>query len=288
MNSSFFRTRRLIRVKDYIIYYLIILLITIFVIFPYYWMILTSIKPSDELMVSPTVWWPSHFDFSNYIIVWQQIPLLRYMGNTLFVAVVTTAVCLVISTATGYSLSRYKIRIREASITLILFTQLIPGMLPFVSFYFLMFRMHLTNTYSGLIIAYSIWGIPFCSLMMKSYFTSAVPISLEESATIDGCTKWGVLVRIALPISVPGLVATSIFSFILAWNEFMWASVMLTDPNKKTVAVGIYNFVGQYGNNVKISLTMTTAVLITVPAMIVFAFFQKYLVSGLTSGAIKG
>jgi len=288
MISSGLRKKRALIVKDYVLHYLIILIITIFVIFPYYWMVMTSIKPPEQLMLSPTVWWPSHFDFSNYSLVWQQLPLLRYMGNSLFVAISTTAICLVLSTAAGYSLSRYKIRIREASVALILFTQLIPGMLPFVAFYFLMFKMGLTNTYFGLIIAYSTWGIPFCTLMMKDYFTSAVPLSLEESATIDGCTKWGVLIRIALPISIPGMVATSIFSFILAWNEFMWASIMLTDANMKPVAVGIYDYIGQYGGNVRVSMTMAAAVLITLPAMIVFAFFQKHLVSGLTSGAMKG
>lgn len=276
------------KIKEYIIHYLILALVSIFIIFPYFWMIITSIKPAEQLMKSPPDWLPKYIDFSNYIDVWKTMPLLKYMGNSVFIAVCTTFISLIISTSAGYSLSRYRTKIRNASVSLILLTQLIPGMLPFVAFYFVMFKLGLTNTYKGLIIAYSIWCLPFCTLMMKGYFTSAVPISLEESATIDGCSKWETFIKIAIPISLPGMVATSIFSFILAWNEFMWASVMLNNVDKKPVAVGIYDYIGQYGGNVRISMTMATAVMITLPAMLLFSFLQKYLVSGLTAGAVKG
>jgi ABC-type glycerol-3-phosphate transport system permease component len=152
----------------------------------------------------------------------------------------------------------------------------------------MMFNLRLTNNYAGLIIAYAIWGIPFSTLMMRSYFTAAVPKELEESAVIDGCTRWGVFFRIAIPLAIPGIIATAIFAYILSWNEFMWASVMMTGNAIKTVAVGMYDYIGQYGGNVRIALTMATAVLVTLPAMLIFCFLQKYLISGLTSGAVKG
>lgn len=286
--SSKYKVKTTKRITEYITHYVIMLLITFFVIFPYYWMLITSLKPPEQLMISPPVWVPSRLDFSNYVAVWTTLPLLRYMGNSLFVAISTTVLCLIFATLAGYSLSRYRTRIRNISTGMLLFSQLIPGVLPFIAFYFLMFNLHLTNTYAGLIIAYTIWGIPFCTLMMRGYFTSAVPQSLEESAIIDGCSRWGVFARIALPLAIPGLVATAIYSFILAWNEFMWASVMLTNNEMKPVSVGIYDYIGQYGGNVRISITMATAVLITLPAMLLFSFLQKYLISGLTAGAIKG
>lgn len=267
----------------------IMLILTVFVLFPYYWMVMTSLKPREEVMLTPPTWYPSHLDFSNYSAVWNQLPLLRYMKNSLFVSLATTLFCVVLATLCGYSISRFIThRLQKATSVLMVVSQLIPGTLPFISLYFLMFNAHLTNTYAGLIIAYSIWGIPFCTLMMKSYFTQAVPVSLEESATIDGCSPFGTFFKIVLPISVPGVVATSIYSFILAWNEFMWASVILSNNELKPASVGIYDFIGQYGGNSNMSLTMTTAVLITVPAIILFAFLQKYLISGLAAGAVKG
>jgi ABC-type glycerol-3-phosphate transport system permease component len=124
--------------------------------------------------------------------------------------------------------------------------------------------------------------------MIRGYFTQAIHVSILESARIDGCSKWGTFTRIAIPLVTPGLVATAIFSFILAWNDFIWASVMLTDQSKKPVSIGVYDYIGQWGSNVNIALTMATAVLITIPTMILFSFLQKNLVSGLSAGAVKG
>ncbi|WP_195542626.1 carbohydrate ABC transporter permease [Massiliimalia timonensis] len=270
-------------------HWVVMIFTTFFVLFPFYWMVMTSLKPREELMASPPKWIPSYLDFNNYKLVWEQMPLLRYLGNSLFVSLMTTIVCLVLATFCGYSISRFVIRkTQKFTSIMMIISQLIPGTLPFISFYFIMYNAHLTNTYQGLVIAYSVWAIPFCTLMMKSYFSQAVPIALEESATLDGCSKFGIFFRIALPISVPGLVATAIFAFIQGWNEFMWASVMLSNNDMKPASVGIYDFIGQYGANSNVSLSMTAAVMITLPAIIFFAFLQKYLISGLSAGAVKG
>ncbi|MDR1175201.1 MAG: carbohydrate ABC transporter permease [Treponema sp.] len=271
-----------------VIHYAIMIAVGIFVLFPYYWLILSSLKPPHQQTLSPTVWIPDYLDFGNYLEVWNTIPMFRYMLNSIFVSLCTVIMCLIFSVTAAYSLSRYSFKGKYGVIATILFSQLIPGMLPFVSFYFMMFNLHLTNNYAGLIIAYAIWGIPFSTLMMRSYFTAAIPKELEESAIIDGCTRWGVFLRIAVPLAVPGIIATAIFAFILSWNEFMWASVMMTNNMIKTVAVGIYDYIGQFGGNVRIAMTMATAVLATLPAMLIFCFLQKYLISGLTSGAVKG
>lgn len=239
--------------------------------------------------MSPPTYFPKILNFENYITVWSTLPLMKYMANSLYVSTMTTLICVVVATLCGYSISRFSNRsLQKSTVVLMLLSQLIPGVLPFISFYFIMHNADLTNTYTGLIIAYSIWGIPFCTLMIKSYFTSAIPVSLEESATIDGCTRFGIFFRIALPISLPGIVATAIFSFILAWNEFMWASVILSNNDLKPASIGIYDYIGQFGGNSNMALTMTTSVLITLPAIILFAFLQKYLISGLTAGAVKG
>ncbi|PYG85799.1 multiple sugar transport system permease protein/raffinose/stachyose/melibiose transport system permease protein [Ruminiclostridium sufflavum DSM 19573] len=277
------------KIKPALKHYAVMAVTSVFVLLPFYWMVITSIKPSNEVMLSPPTYFPKVLNIQNYIDVWSTLPLLKYMSNSLFVSVMTTIICVALATLCGYSISRFSNRrLQKSSVVLMLLSQLIPGVLPFISFYFIMFNLNLTNTYAGLIIAYSMWGIPFCTLMIKSYFTSAIPVSLEESATIDGCTRFGIFFRIALPISLPGIVATAIFSFILAWNEFMWASVILSNNDLKPASIGIYDYIGQFGGNSNMALTMTTSVLITLPAIILFAFLQKYLISGLTAGAVKG
>lgn len=277
------------RILDAIRHWAVMLFATVFVLFPYYWMIITSLKPREEVMLSPPSWLPSRLDFGNYVQVWGSLPLLKYIGNSVFVACCTTLICVTLASLCGYSISRFaKRKIQRSTTVLMIVSQLIPGTLPFISFYFLMYNAHLTNTYAGLIVAYTMWGIPFCTLMMKSYFSQSVPMALEESATIDGCSRIGIFLRIALPISIPGIAATGIYSFILAWNEFMWASVILTDSSLKPASVGIYDYIGQYGGISNMSLTVTTAVIITVPAIILFGFLQKYLISGLSAGAVKG
>ncbi len=277
------------KIKPALKHYIVMTLTSIFILLPFYWMFITSIKPSNEVMLSPPTYFPKVLNFSNYIEVWSTLPLLKYMANSLYVSVMSTIISVVLATLCGYSISRFaKRKLQKSTVVLMLLSQLIPGVLPFISFYFIMFRAGLTNTYAGLIIAYSMWGIPFCTLMIKSYFSSAIPVSLEESATIDGCTRFGIFIKIALPISLPGVVATAIFSFILAWNEFMWASVILSNNDLKPAAIGIYDYIGQFGGNSNMALTMTTSVLITLPAIILFAILQKYLISGLTAGAVKG
>lgn len=270
-------------------HYIVVGLIAIFVILPYYWMISMSLKSPSEIVLSPPTMYPHSPTFNNYVTVWASLPLARYLKNSLIVAVLTTVTCVFIASLCGYSLACFsKRRLQKGTFVLVLLTQLIPGALPFISFYFIMSNARLTNSYAGLVIAYAVWGIPFCTLMMKSYFQSSIPVSVNESATIDGCSRFGIFFKIALPISLPGLVATGIFSFILAWNEYMWASVILSDNMLKPASVGVYDYIGQYGANANVALTVTSAVLMTIPAIVFFAFLQKYLLSGLSAGAVKG
>lgn len=270
-------------------HYLSLMIISAFVLLPYYWMVVTAVKPTEEVMVSPATLLPSRISLDNFSRVWQSIPLGTYMKNSLVVSVAVTAVSVVFATLCGYSISRYiRRRAQKVSLVLMLCTQLIPGIVTMISLYFIMFNMGMTNTYRGLIIAYTVWEVPFCTLMIKGYFDAAIPREIEESARVDGCSQFGTFFRICLPISVPGIISTAIFAFILAWNEYMWASILLSGNKLKPVSVGVYDFIGQYGANTKLALTMTAGIFITLPAVIIFAFLQKYLISGLAAGAVKG
>jgi ABC-type glycerol-3-phosphate transport system permease component len=274
------------RVLDATTHYITLFIIAFVILFPFFWMIMISLKPAEEIMQTNII--PTRFEWSNYRAVWQSLPLLRYLRNSVFISIMTTIFCLILAIPAGYSLSRYRSKLAKVGLMMFVFSQLIPSVLPFIAYYFIMFNLGLNNTYFGLIGTYSVWGIPFCILMMRGYFKTAIPDSLVESGTIDGCSKYGVFFKIALPISIPGVVSTAIFSFVVAWNEFMFASVMLTNSQLKPISVGVFDFVGQHGTNASMALVMATAVISTVPVMILFGFLQKYLISGLAAGAVKG
>lgn len=264
-------------------------IISVFVLLPYYWMIVTAVKPTEEVMVSPSTLLPSRLEFSNFFKVWESIPLGTYMKNSLTVSVTVTALSVVLATLCGYSISRFiQRRAQKFSLVLMLCTQLIPGIVTMVSLYFIVYNLGFSNTYTGLVIAYVAWAVPFCTLMIKGYFDAAIPKEIEESARVDGCSQIRTFFDICLPISIPGIISTAIFAFILAWNEYMWASILLSGDKMKPVSVGIYDFIGQYGANTKMALTMTAGIFITLPAVIIFGFLQKHLISGLSAGAVKG
>jgi ABC-type glycerol-3-phosphate transport system permease component len=274
------------KVFEAVRHYTVLVIVSLIVVFPFLWMLSMSLMPPEEILSHNLI--PSRLDFSNYAVVWQTLPLLRYLMNSTYIAVLTTLFCLVLAVPAGYSMSLYHTKVARGGMLLFIFSQLIPSVLPFISYYFIMFNFGLTNSYTGLIMTYAIWGIPFCILMMRGYFATAIPVSLYESATVDGCSKYGVFFKIALPLAVPGLASVAIFSFILAWNEFMFASVMLTNNDLKPVSVGIFDFVGQFGAAASLPVMMATAVIVAFPAMVLFGFLQRYLVSGLGAGAVKG
>lgn len=279
-NSAIFET-----VRDY----LGLILVAVFVLLPYYWMIVTALKPTEEVAISPSTLWPSRISLDNFVEVWKLIPMARYLKNSFVVAIIVTILGVILATLCGYSISRFSRRkSQKVTFIVILCSQLIPGVVSTISLYFMMYNVGLNNTYLGLIIAYAGWTIPFCVLMIKGYFDAAIPREIEESAKVDGCGQFKTFLLVCLPISIPGIISTAIFSFINAWNEYMWASILLSSNELKPASVGIYDFIGQFGANSRLEITMTAGVLITLPAMILFAFLQKYLISGLTAGAVKG
>lgn len=275
------------RIGELFFHYFLLLIIFIFVTFPYYWMINTALKPKEDLFVLPPRFWPSQVDFTAFIEVISRIPFFTYLQNSLIVATLTTLFAIIISSLSGYSISRFSFRGRRKIFGLFIVTQLVPGVLPLVPFYFLLHNLGLTNSYAGIIISYSTWAIAFCTMMLQSYFRTAYSTEIEESARIDGCNRWGVFFRIALPLARPGIIATSIFAFLLAWNDYIWASIINTKQSYRLISNGIQDFQSQYGN-VYINNTMAIGILATIPVLIFFAFAQKHLVSGLSAGAVKG
>lgn len=260
----------------------------IMVLFPFYWMLSTALKPKTDIFLSPPLWFPSRVTLSNFVAVWHSFPLARYFINSISVTSVTVVFSVILASMAGYALSRIKFRGGTLFMGLLLFTQLVPGIITIIPFYFWMMNLGLLNTYTGLILAYITWSVPFSTLMLRSYFKDSCPIEVEESALIDGCTRFSAFYRIALPISAPGLVAVGANAFMLAWNEFMWASIMINSGELKTLSVGLRDMIGESGSVDFISEFMATAVLAAIPVIVIFFFAQRHIQGGLSVGSVKG
>ncbi|HUX51352.1 MAG TPA: carbohydrate ABC transporter permease [Spirochaetia bacterium] len=262
---------------------LITLAILLCFVFPFVWVVLTSIRPDSELFTKALQLFPKHVTFAKYkSLLGSQF--LRYILNSIFVATTSTFVTIVVSIFAAYSFSRYRFRGKGPLLGVFAFSQLFPFVVLLTPLYIFFYKLHLVNTYVGLIIAYTAITLPFCVYMLLGYFQS-VPVSLDEAALIDGCSTSRVIFRIVLPVAWPGIVATAVYVFIQSWNEYLFALTFMTDEQKKTIPVGLANFFGQYTTDW--GSVMSASVIATVPTLVFFLFMQKQLVSGLAAGSVK-
>lgn len=266
--------------------YFFIFLFLGFVLFPIFWMISTSLKPVEEIRSTNPSFIPSRVTFQHFFYVLTRYEFIRYLVNSLFVATVTAVFGIVISSFAGYAISRFS-RIQGINVIsiLVLISQIIPAVLLLVPLYIIMMKLHLLNTYWSMILSYTTFSIPFCTWMLKAYFDS-IAVELEEAAMIDGCTRVGALFKIIFPLAAPGVAATGIFCFMLAWSEFMFAYTFVDTYRFRTLPVGLSLFRGLWGTSWH--FMMAASILALVPAVVAFSFLQKYLVQGLQAGAVKG
>jgi arabinogalactan oligomer/maltooligosaccharide transport system permease protein len=209
----------------------------------------------------------------------------KWLGNSVFIAIITTIVGLILASTTAYAFSRFEFKGKKGLLFSFLLTQMFPGAILIVPLYNIIKNMGLLNTYTGLLIAYSTISLPFCVWMLKSFFDT-IPKSLEEAAMIDGLTSFGTFWRIILPLSLPGLAVTAFFSFITAWNEFMFALTFMSTTDHYTLPVGLRTFVFEF--NTDWNYMAAGAIIVSLPVLIFFFIAQRYLVSGLTTGGVKG
>lgn len=252
---------------------------------PFLWMISTSLKgPAEISLRTPTII-PHHPMPSNYSRVLEQAHFGRYFLNSLLVSVATTLISVALATLAGYAFARFKLPGGKALLLGILATQMFPGILLAIPLYILIKDLGLLNSLLGLILVYTTFALPFSVWLLRNFFVT-VPRELEESAMVDGATRLGALWRIILPIAAPGIAATSIFSFILAWNEFLYANTFISSSSKYTLPVGLQSLIGEYTTDW--GMLMAGAVVTTVPIVIGFVFVQRNLTQGLAAGAVKG
>jgi len=265
--------------------YVILVLAGLIAIFPVFWIFSTSLKPAAEVLSPELSILPKTFTLENYESVLAGGAFWGWMLNSVMIALFTTLIGMILASTTAYAMSRFAFWGKRPVLFAFLVAQMFPGAILIVPLYNIMKELGLLNTFTGLILAYSTLSLPFCVWMLKGFF-DAIPTSLEEAAMIDGMSAFGTFLRIILPLSLPGLAVTGFFSFITAWNEFMFALTFMTGESHYTLPVGLRTYVFEF--NTAWHLMAAGAIIVTIPVLAVFLVAQRFLISGLTAGGVKG
>ncbi len=260
-------------------------LFMLFFLLPLYWTLATALKREGDILKRPIAYWPSPLTFDNFTFAWQNVGFSTYFKNSLFVAGFTVAFVLVISIFTGYALSRFKFRGKAGFMILLLCTQFVPSAMLLIPLFIMLKNMGLIGNYFSLILTYTTFQLPFNAILMSS-FISNVPEQLEEAAMVDGCTRLQSVIYVVLPLLIPGIVATAAFTYIYAWNEFLFSLMFISKHTMFTIPVGLNSMMGEY--NINYGALAAGSMIALLPAVILFMYVQKFLVQGITDGAVKG
>jgi multiple sugar transport system permease protein len=276
--------------RRWVYFYIPLTAFILWLLFPFYWMLVTSVRPDRELYRPWTArnyspFWTTHPTLVHITDLLTGTLFIRWMANTLFIAVVSTLISLFCGILAGYALSRLKFRFAGALGTGIFITYLVPQTLLFIPLANIIRNFHLGDTPWALILTYPTFLIPFCTWLLMGYFKS-IPRELEECARIDGATRWKAMLYIIVPIALPGILSAGIFAFTLSWNEFIYALVFLSSAEQKTVSVGVTSELVR-GDVFYWGQLMAGALLGSIPVAFVYSFFVEHYVAGLT-GSVKG
>ena len=253
--------------------------------FPAVWILFTSLKREAELVQKPITYWPHAPTLANYIQAFNDQPLLRYMGNSLAVAAGSTVVSLLVSAFAAYAIARLNLRRRQLILTCIVASSMFPLVTLLVPIFETMRAVGLLNTYSALILPYTVLNLPVCTLVLVSFFQS-IPRDLENAAMIDGCTRLGALWRVVVPLAAPGVFTAGILAFVNAWDEFLLALSLNSNASMRTLPVGITLYQGEF--SFPWPIISAALIVAIVPIALLIALFQERVVGGLTQGGLKG
>jgi ABC-type glycerol-3-phosphate transport system permease component len=265
--------------------YLCALAMAVFCGFPLFWMALTSLKIDREILTSVPVFWPSMLQTDAYQRLFSMTNFATYFVNSITVAAGATILNMIVATLAAYGITRSRFRGRDLIATIMLFTYMFAPIMIIVPFYVMVRFLGLTNTHTGLVMAYTAFCLPFNLWMLRTFFQS-IPVDIEEAAMIDGANRFQAVVHVVFPLALPGVVATGIFTFILAWNDYIFARVLLSADELKTLPVGIADLYN--ASVVDWGMIMASGLLVIAPIAGVFVFIQKYLVAGWGAGGVKG
>ncbi|MBD1380689.1 carbohydrate ABC transporter permease [Metabacillus arenae] len=266
-------------------FYVFLIVFVFFVMFPFLWILLASVKPLSELFGEKAfTWFTSNPTFSYYVSVFTDYPFLRYLWNSTVVATITTVYTVFIAAFAAYAIARMQFRGKAWILGLVLSVSMFPQIATISPIYIFLKNVGLTNSYLGLIIPYTTFALPLSIWLLVTFFRK-IPFDLEEAAKIDGASIMQTYFKVILPLAIPGIFTTAILVFIAAWNEFLFALTINTAEAYKTVPVGIAMFRGQY--TIPWGEISAATVIVTIPLVIMVLLFQRRIVSGLTSGSVK-
>ena len=264
--------------------YGVLLTMTFLIFVPILWMISTSLKSEDAIWDTPIEIIPSEPTLYNFKNLWSTHPFLQYLENSLIVVCSSTLISVAISTFAGYGISRFKFRGRGMYMSFLLATQLFPSIMLLIPYYKIFMTLGLIDNITALIITYVSFTIPFCTWMMRGYF-AGISKDLDQAAAIDGAGRIRVFTSVVLPIAWPGVAATAIYAFIAGWNEYLFAMAFINTDTHKTVSLGIGQLIGEY--RILWGELMAGALYALIPMAVIFIFFNRYMVSGLSAGSVK-
>jgi len=265
--------------------YAVLVILAVLVLFPFYWMTITSFKNEDQMRSLVSMFWPRPLVTENYEQLLGKTDFVAWYRNSATVAISSTLLATAVGTIGAYALARLRFFGRGFMASATLITYLVPPSILFIPLYAQMRNLGLANSLAGLIAAYPSFTVPFVTWLLMGYFES-IPEELEEAAMIDGATRFGAFWRVVLPLSAPGVLAAGLYAFTQAWNEFLYALVFITDGRLRTLPVGLASFIT--GDVYGWGYLMAGAVLTTLPVIAAYIYLQKYMVEGLTAGGVKG
>jgi multiple sugar transport system permease protein len=264
---------------------IVIISALIWVLFPIYWLIVTAFKDQVAVYHAPPIWWPTTNGIENFLEMIKRGAIYSFRSSLIVSSLSTVAVCFIGALA-GYAFARFKVGGNFLPFW-VLSQRMLPPIVFIIPLFMIFSSLNLINTYHGLALAYTGFNLPYAVWMMRGFFEE-IPKEIEESALIDGCGRWRTFIKIALPLAAPGMVATVIFTYILAWNEFLFAVIMMRSIKTFTLPVTQWVFYYGAGTGIKFHLASMQALTAIIPVLILSIYIQKYLIRGLTFGAVKG
>ncbi len=268
-----------------ILTYLFLIIFTVVALYPVVNVFTISIRPNDRLLSTSLSIIPDNATFKQYVELFTNRPFLLWVWNSTLVSFVVTVTGVALASTAGYALSRFQFIGKQFSMLGLLTTQMFPATMLLLPMYIMLIKLGLINSYLGIIIIYSATALPFCVWQMKGYYDT-IPLSLEESARIDGCSRWQAFYKIIFPLAAPALVITALFSFMTAWSEYIVAAQVLQDTTLYTLPLGLKSF--QSNLTTEWGLYAAAALIVSIPVVFLFIILSKWLVSGLTLGSVKG
>jgi multiple sugar transport system permease protein len=265
---------------------LVVWLIVLIVVFPLIWMVLTSVKPQSELFRIPATFWPTRVTFEHYQTLLNETLFLKYLRNSIILSTSTTLLVIVVAVLGAFSLTRFAYPGRERIALLVLTTYLLPSVVLVLPLYLMMVRVGIANSLFSLVVAYTTFALPYALWLLRS-FMSSMPEELEWAALVDGASRLGAFFDVILPQAIPGIISTALFTFIVTWNEYFYALILVNTDEARPLTTGVITMLVT-SFNIEWSLLMAAAVAMSLPLIIIFVFLQGYLVKGFATAGVKG